>query len=83
MDRDPKEGMKFRPKKKRKVCAFCTEKVDKIDYKNIPKLARNNLSERSKILPRRVTGNCSRHQKQLTYAVKIARQVALIPYVSD
>lgn len=72
----------FRPKKRKKVCAFCAEKIDHIDYKDTLKL-RRNLSERSKILPRRVTGTCAKHQRQLTIAVKRARHVALIPYVSD
>jgi len=72
----------FRPKKRKKVCAFCAEKIEHIDYKDTLKL-RRNLSERSKILPRRVTGTCAKHQRQLTIAVKRARHVALIPYVSD
>lgn len=72
----------FRPKKRRKVCAFCADKIEHIDYKDTLRL-RRNLSERSKILPRRVTGTCAKHQRQLTVAVKRARHVALIPYVSD
>ncbi len=72
----------FRPKKRKKVCAFCADKIEHIDYKDTLKL-RKNLSERSKILPRRVTGTCAKHQRQLTIAVKRARHVALIPYVSD
>lgn len=72
----------FRPKKRKKVCAFCADKIEHIDYKDTLKL-RRNLSERSKILPRRVTGTCAKHQRQLTIAVKRARHVALIPYVSD
>lgn len=77
------QGQKpFRPKKRKKVCAFCADKIDHIDYKDTLKL-RRNLSERSKILPRRVTGTCAKHQRQLTVAVKRARHVALIPYVSD
>ena len=87
MDRDVRtEGQAqkpFRPNKKRKkVCAYCAEKIDHIDYKDTLKL-RRNLSERSKILPRRVTGTCAKHQRQVTIAVKRARHVALIPYVSD
>ncbi len=77
------QGQKpFRPKKRKKVCAFCADKIEHIDYKDTLKL-RRNLSERSKILPRRVTGTCAKHQRQLTVAVKRARHVALIPYVSD
>ena len=69
-------------KGRRKVCQFCVEKVDEIDYKDVTKLKRF-VSERSKILPRRVTGTCAKHQRELTTAIKRARQVALIPYVSD
>ncbi len=80
---DKNENQKaFRPRRKKKVCAFCAEKIEHIDYKDIPKL-RKCLSERAKILPRRVTGTCRLHQNQLTVAVKRARKVALIPYVTD
>jgi len=72
----------MRMRKKRKVCAFCAEKQGDIDYKDIPRL-KKFLSERSKILPRRITGNCAKHQRTLTTAVKRARYIALIPYVSD
>lgn len=84
MDRDhrDRDQKPFRPRKKKKVCAFCAEKVKDIDYKDIPRL-RKSLSERAKILPRRVTGTCAKHQRQLTEAVKRARHIALIPYVSD
>jgi len=73
-----------RPNKKgrRKVCSFCVDKVDVIDYKDVNKLSKFT-SERSKILPRRVTGTCAKHQRALTTAIKRARQVALIPYTSD
>lgn len=81
-DRDKDSQKSFRPRKKKKVCAFCAEKVTSIDYKDIPRL-RKSLSERAKILPRRVTGTCALHQRQLTEAVKRARHIALIPYVSD
>jgi small subunit ribosomal protein S18 len=67
---------------KRKVCVFCVDKVDSIDYKDISKL-KKFISERSKILPRRISGNCAKHQRQLTIAVKRARQIALLPYSSD
>ena len=66
----------------RKVCAFCVDKIGEIDYKDIPRL-RRYLSERAKIVPRRVTGTCARHQRQLTIAIKRARHLALLPYVSD
>ncbi len=69
-------------RKRRKVCAFCVDKVESIDYKDAAKLKRY-LSERSKILPRRTTGTCAMHQRQLTDAIKRARQVALLPYVTD
>lgn len=76
------EQKSFRPHKRKKVCAFCAEKISNIDYKDIPRL-RKNLSERAKILPRRVTGTCAKHQRQLTLAIKRARHIALIPYVAD
>lgn len=69
-------------KPRKKVCAFCADKVEEIDYKDIAKL-RKFTSDRAKILPRRVTGTCARHQRELTVAIKRARQVALLPYVSD
>ncbi|MBR5746797.1 MAG: 30S ribosomal protein S18 [Clostridia bacterium] len=72
----------FRNKRRKKVCAFCADKIDYIDYKDINRI-RKNLSERAKILPRRVTGTCARHQRQLTIAVKRARHLALIPYITD
>jgi small subunit ribosomal protein S18 len=69
-------------KGRRKVCSFCVDKVDTIDYKDVAKL-RRFLSERAKILPRRVTGCCAHHQRELTIAIKRARHLALLPYVSD
>lgn len=69
-------------KPRRKVCAFCADKVEEIDYKDVAKL-RRYLSERAKIVPRRVTGTCAKHQRQLTTAIKRARHLALLPYVSD
>ena len=70
-------------KPRRKVCAFCVDKVENIDYKTIGKYSRKVLSERAKIIPRRVTGTCARHQRQLTVAVKRARHIALLPFVND
>ena len=67
---------------KRKVCIFCADKVEAIDYKDVAKL-RKFLSERAKILPRRITGNCAHHQRQTTVAIKRARQIALLPYSTD
>ncbi len=69
-------------KGRRKVCGFCVDKIYDIDYKDIPRL-RRYLSERAKIVPRRVTGTCARHQRQLTLAVKRARHLALLPYASE
>ena len=69
-------------RKRKKVCAFCADKVTEIDYKDTLRL-RKYVSERAKILPRRVTGTCAKHQRQLTIAIKRARQVALMPYISD
>lgn len=69
-------------KGRRKVCSFCVDKVEEIDYKDISKL-KKYTSERAKILPRRVTGTCAKHQRELTTAIKRARQVALLPYTTD
>ena len=69
-------------KSRKKVCAFCAEKSEFIDYKDVNKL-RRFISERAKILPRRVTGTCAAHQRELTVAIKRARQLALLPYISD
>ncbi len=71
-----------RPHKRKKVCTFCVDKATSIDYKDTAKL-RRFLSERGKILPRRTTGTCAAHQRQLTVAIKRARQIALLPYVAD
>ena len=77
-------SMKRRPMRRRKkVCAFCSDKEhDYIDYKDVAKLKRY-MSERGKILPRRITGTCAKHQRALTVAVKRARQIAVLPYVVD
>jgi len=69
-------------RKRRKVCQFCVDKVQDIDYKDVARL-RKCISERSKILPRRTTGVCARHQRRLMIAIKRARQIALLPYVTD
>lgn len=74
--------MRQNNRKRRKICAFCADKIDEIDYKDTLRL-RKYTSERAKILPRRVTGTCAKHQRQLTIAIKRARQVALMPYISD
>ena len=69
-----------RPRKK--VCGFCVDKIDSIDYKELGRL-RKFITERGKILPRRISGNCAKHQRQLTIAVKRARNVALLPYTAE
>ena len=69
-------------KPKKKVCIFCIDKVDNIDYKDTAKL-RRYVSERGKIVPRRISGNCAKHQRQLTTAIKRARQIALLPFVAE
>ena len=73
---------KARPRKRKKVCSFCVDKVEHVDFKDTAKLKRY-LSERGKILPRRTTGTCAAHQRQLTVAIKRARHIALLPYVAD
>lgn len=85
MDRDTQAkpfrqgGMRNRRKK---VCVFCADKIEHIDYKDISRL-KKCTSERAKILPRRITGTCALHQRQLTVAIKRARHMALLPYISD
>ena len=76
-------SMKRRPMRRRKkVCVFCGDKNGEIDYKDVNKLKRY-VSERGKILPRRITGNCAKHQRALTVAIKRARHIALMPYVCE
>jgi len=69
-----------RPKKK--VCSFCVDKIEHIDYKDAAKL-RRFVNERGKIVPRRISGNCARHQREMTVAVKRARIVALLPFTVE
>ena len=76
----PERPMNRDRRPRRKVCAFCADKIEMIDYKDTQRL-RRYLSERGKIVPRRVTGTCARHQRQLTTAIKRARHLALLPYV--
>ena len=76
------ERPRFNNRKRRKVCAFCVEKATEIDYKDAAKL-RRYVSERGKILPRRMTGTCAKHQRCLTEAIKRARHIALVPYTTD
>ena len=70
------------PRRRKKVCVFCGKDQGDIDYKDVVKL-RKYISERGKILPRRITGNCAKHQRALTVAIKRARHIALMPYVQD
>lgn len=69
-----------RPRKR--VCSFCVDKVESLDYKETHKL-RKYITERGKILPRRISGNCAKHQRQVTLAIKRARNIALLPYVIE
>lgn len=85
MSEDRNDKMSRRPrgrKPRRKVCQFCVDKIQQTDYKDIPRL-RRFISERGKILPRRMTGNCAKHQRQLSIAIKRARHIALLPYTID
>ena len=68
--------------RKRKVCIFCEDANNVIDYKNAA-LLRKFISERGKILPRRITGNCAKHQRKLTTAIKRARHLAMMPYIAE
>lgn len=77
---DSKESRIRKPR--RKSCNFCIDKVESIDYKDVSKL-RKYISERGKILPRRVSGNCAKHQRRLTEAIKRARHIVLLPYTTD
>ena len=82
MEKDKTERPFRARKAKKKVCQFCVDKVTDIDYKDVAKL-RRYVSERAKILPRRITGTCAKHQRQLTIAIKRARQIALLPFSAE
>ena len=73
---------KRRGRRKKRVCAFCTDKINHIDYKDVPKL-RKFVSERGKILPRRIMGNCAKHQRKLTIAIKRSRHIALMAFTQE
>lgn len=75
MARDKKRSRK-------RVCSFCVDKIEQVDYKDVNRL-RRYISERGKILPRRISGNCAHHQRQLTTAIKRARALALLPYTAE
>ena len=85
-DKDKKEGKGGEPRRgffrRRRVCKFCAEKIDYINYKDV-RLLMPFLPERGKIQPRRISGTCALHQRKLQTAIKRARQLALIPYVTD
>ncbi|NLM76924.1 MAG: 30S ribosomal protein S18 [Ruminococcaceae bacterium] len=73
----------MRPRRsRRKVCAFCADKIDVIGYKDTNRL-RKFISDRGKILPKRMSGNCARHQRELTIAIKRARHIALLPFSGE
>ncbi len=86
MSRDQRDnakrgGGKMRRSKK-KVCAFCMDKAETIDYKDVNKL-RKYITERGKILPRRISGTCAKHQRELTEAIKRSRNIALLPFTTE
>jgi small subunit ribosomal protein S18 len=80
--RDGKDGGKRYFFRRRKVCKFCADKIDYVDYKDV-KLISQFVPERGKILPRRMFGTCAEHQRKLTVAVNRARHIALLPYAAD
>lgn len=82
-DRDEKDEKKGKEKKffRKKICKHCAEKLPDLDYKDVPRLQKF-VTERGKIMPSRISGNCARHQRQLQTAVKRARFVALLPYAA-
>ena len=79
---DKKDGQRRPMFRRRKVCKFCADKIDDINYKDV-KLLGPFVPERGKVLPRRISGTCAMHQRKLQVAIKRARQIALIPYVTD
>lgn len=81
-NRDFKRSNPHRRRSRRKVCQFCVDHVDTIDYKDVPKL-RKFITERGKILPRRISGTCAKHQRTLTDAIKRSRNIALLPFTVD
>ncbi|MBM7855799.1 small subunit ribosomal protein S18 [Desulfohalotomaculum tongense] len=69
-------------RRKKRICSFCVDKKEEIDFKDVPRL-KKYITERGKILPRRISGNCAKHQRMLTTAIKRARVMALLPYTID
>ena len=78
-DRGDREDREFKPYYRRKVCRFCTDNIPVIDYKDLQAL-RGYISDRGKIMPRRISGVCAAHQRELNTAIKRARNIALIPF---
>ena len=81
-DKDKQQGQRRPMFRRRKVCKFCADKIDDINYKDV-KLIGPFVPERGKILPRRISGTCAMHQRKLQTAIKRARQIALLPYVTE
>lgn len=75
-------AFKKKGRKRRKICSFCANKIDNIDYKDTKRLQRY-ITERGKILPRRISGNCAKHQRELTKAIKRSRIMALLPFTVE
>ena len=82
MQLEEKTVKKFKKTSRKKVCAFCADKLESIDYKDVNRL-KKYITEKGKILPRRQTGTCAKHQRELATAIKRARFMALIPYVGE
>ncbi|MDH7602203.1 MAG: 30S ribosomal protein S18 [Armatimonadota bacterium] len=80
--KDKQAAAKYYRRVRRKVCAFCVEKIEYIDYKNVSRL-RRFITDRGKIIPRRQTGTCALHQRALARAIKRAREMALLPFVAE
>ncbi|MGL5616354.1 MAG: 30S ribosomal protein S18 [Sarcina sp.] len=80
MSREMRRGKPRRAR--RKVCSFCVEKSTNIDYKDVPKL-KKYITERGKILPRRISGTCAKHQRELTESIKRSRNIALLPFTTE
>ncbi len=86
-NRAPKTGREFannarQRRPRRKACQFCADKVEVIDFMDVARL-KKCVSERGKILPKRMTGTCAKHQRELTTAIKTARHIALLPFIAD
>ena len=81
-DKDKQQGQRRPMFRRRKVCKFCAEKLEYVDWKDI-KLLQGFIPERGKILPRRISGTCALHQRKLQTAIKRARSIALLPYATD